>query len=242
MDKTNVARIGEMLARNSYPGRGIVAGKSADGKSAAIAYFIMGRSENSRNRVFVPDGDDLVIHPHDPSKVSDPSLIIYSPVRNYKNFVIVTNGDQTDTIYEGLSSGKSFEDSLKTRTFEPDFPNFTPRISALLEFGDSGFTYKMSILKSADDVGSACNRFTFDYSPLPGVGHFLHTYEKNGAPLPSFTGEPRSIAIPDTADGLFGEILENLDKKNGISLFVRYISLSDGRKTTRIYNKNEVRK
>ena len=181
--------LSEILAANTYPGRGIVVGLSEDKKYAVSAYFIMGRSENSRNRVFIEEGDEVIIHPFDASKVEDPSLIIYSPIRKYENKLIVTNGDQTDTVYDGLVAGKSFSEALTARCFEPDAPNFTPRISAMLTFGEGAFTYQMSILKSADAEGSACNRFTFSYAPIAGVGHFLHTYNCDGNPIPTFTGE-----------------------------------------------------
>ena len=186
--------IGALLRKNSYPGRGIIVGKSKNGKYAVTAYFIMGRSENSRNRVFDDFGDKVMIYPFDASKVEDPSLIIYAPVRNLGKQLIVTNGDQTDTIYDGLKAGKSFEEALESRCFEPDAPNYTPRISALLDFND-GFSYKMNILKSADAEGSGCNRFTYSYAPVDGVGHFLHTYKCDGNPLPSFNGEPERINI-----------------------------------------------
>ena len=168
--------LSEILSANTYPGRGIIVGLSEDKKYAVSAYFIMGRSENSRNRVFIEEGDEVIIHPFDASKVEDPSLIIYSPIRKYENNLIVTNGDQTDTVYDGLAAGKCFSKALTARCFEPDAPNFTPRISAMLTFEEASFTYQMSILKSADAEGSACNRFTFSYAPIAGVGHFLHTY------------------------------------------------------------------
>ncbi|MBQ7985992.1 MAG: inosine monophosphate cyclohydrolase, partial [Clostridia bacterium] len=173
-------KIGELIKDNSYVGRGIVIGKTEDGTKAAIAYFIMGRSENSRNRVFVEKGEEVIIHPFDASKVEDPSLIIYSPIRVFENNLIVTNGDQTDTIYDFVKEGKSFSDSLETREFEPDAPNFTPRISGMLTFDEGDFTYQMSILKSADPEGTACNRYTFEYRALSGLGHFIHTYQHDG--------------------------------------------------------------
>ena len=192
--------MGELIKDNTYVGRGIVIGKTADGKKAATAYFIMGRSENSRNRVFVEKGDEVIIYPFDESKVEDPSLIIYSPIKVIDNKLIVTNGDQTDTIYDFIKDGKCFTSALKTREFEPDAPNFTPRISGMITFDDNDFTYKMSILKSADEKGSACNRYTFDYSPIAGLGHFIHTYNHDGNPIPTFTGEPERVEIPNDID------------------------------------------
>jgi len=234
----SIQNIGENLKNNSYPGRGIVVGKSADGKYAVTAYFIMGRSENSRNRIFIENGEEVVIHPFDASKVEDPSLIIYSPIRKYGNTLIVTNGDQTDTIYDGLKAGKSFEEALRSREFEPDSPNFTPRISAALDLSDT-FTYKMSILKSADENGSACNRYTFEYSPINGLGHFIHTYNCDGNPIPTFTGEPERVAIPNDIDDFCNIIWTNLNENNKISLYVRYIDLATGEISNRMINKNK---
>ena len=234
----SIQNIGENLKNNSYPGRGIVVGKSADGKYAVTAYFIMGRSENSRNRIFIENGEEVVIHPFDASKVEDPSLIIYSPIRKYGNALIVTNGDQTDTIYDGLKVGKSFEEALRSREFEPDVPNFTPRISAELDLNDT-FTYKMSILKSADENGSACNRYTFEYSPINGLGHFIHTYNCDGNPIPTFTGEPERVAIPNDIDDFCNIIWTNLNENNKISLYVRYIDLATGEISNRMINKNK---
>ena len=196
----DIADMGDVLSENTYPGRGIVIGKTPNGRKAVFAYFIMGRSENSRNRIFIENGDDVVIHPFDASKVEDPSLIIYSPIRKLDNKLIVTNGDQTDTVYDGLVSAKSFEEALRSRCFEPDAPNFTPRISGILEFNNSDFTYKMSILKSGDAQGSVCNRYTFEYAPISGLGHFIHTYNSDGNPIPTFTGEPERIAVLDDID------------------------------------------
>ena len=230
--------LSEILAANTYPGRGIVVGLSEDKKYAVSAYFIMGRSENSRNRVFIEEGDEVIIHPFDASKVEDPSLIIYSPLRKYENKLIVTNGDQTDTVYDGLVAGKSFSEALTARCFEPDAPNFTPRISAMLTFGEGAFTYQMSILKSADAEGSACNRFTFDYAPIAGVGHFLHTYNCDGNPIPTFTGEPERIALRGDIDSLTKEIWENLNEQNKISLYVRFTELATGKTENRMINKN----
>ena len=209
-----VSDIGDLVRDNSYVGRGIVVGKSQDGKKAVFAYFIMGRSENSRNRVFIENGEEVIIHPFDASKVKDPSLIIYSPVRRAGDAVIVTNGDQTDTVFDYLMKGKTFEQALETREFEPDAPNFTPRISALLQFSGDAFTYKMSILKSADEKGSACNRYTFSYSPLNGIGHFIHTYNCDGDPIPTFTGEPERVIIPNDIDAFTRQLWDNLNEAN----------------------------
>lgn len=230
--------IGELVKNNSYVGRGIVCGKSSDGKKAVTAYFIMGRSENSRNRVFSEKGDEVIIYPFDATKVTDPSLIIYSPIRKYKNKLIVTNGNQTDTIYDFVKDGKSFEDALDTRAFEPDFPNFTPRISAMFTFAEESFTYKMSILKSGDENGSVCNRYTFSYAPVAGIGHFLHTYNCDGDPIPTFTGEPERVAIPDDIDAFTNTIWNNLNANNKISLYVRYIDIATGAVENRLINKN----
>ena len=230
--------LSEILSANTYPGRGIVVGMSADKKYAVSAYFIMGRSENSRNRVFIEEGEEVIIHPFDVSKVEDPSLIIYSPIRKDENNLIVTNGDQTDTVYDGLVAGKSFSDALTARCFEPDAPNFTPRISAMLTFADSAFTYQMSILKSADAEGSACNRYTFAYAPIAGVGHFLHTYNCDGNPIPTFTGEPERVTISGDIDAFTKEIWENLNEKNKISLYVRFTDLATGKTENRMINKN----
>ena len=234
-----IADIGELIRDNSYVGRGIVIGKSSDGKKAVTAYFIMGRSENSRNRVFIEQGDEVIIHPFDASKVEDPSLIIYAPVRQTGNKLIVTNGDQTDTIYDFIESGKTFEQALETREFEPDKPNFTPRISGMLTFDGGDFTYKMSILKSADENGSACNRYTFSYPALSGLGHFIHTYNHDGNPIPTFTGEPERVKIPDDIDEFTNTLWSNLNEQNKISLYVRYIDLESGKYEARMINKNK---
>ena len=228
--------IGSLLRKNEYPGRGIIVGKSKNGKYAVTAYFIMGRSENSRNRVFNDFGDEVMIHPFDASKVEDPSLIIYSPVKKAGKRLIVTNGDQTETVYQGLLAGKSFEEALMSREFEPDAPNFTPRISAMLDFTE-GYTYKMSILKSADEKGSACNRYTYAYEPIDGLGHFIHTYKCNGNPIPTFQGEPVRVNILNNIDAFTNKIWNSLNPDNKISLFVRYTSLASGRTNTRIINK-----
>lgn len=230
--------IGAIIRGNSYVGRGIVIGKSEDGASAVCAYFIMGRSENSRNRIFLEQGDEVVIHPFDPSKVADPSLIIYSPIRKLGEHLIVTNGDQTDTVYDGLAAGKTFEQALETRCFEPDAPNFTPRISGMLTFAGGDFAYKMSILKSADPEGSACNRFTFSYAPLRGVGHFIHTYVQDGDPIPTFVGEPERVAVPNDIDAFTRDLWDNLDEGNRISLYVRFVDLATGEVRNRMINKN----
>ncbi len=231
--------IGALVKDNSYVGRGIVVGKSADGEKAVFAYFIMGRSENSRNRIFTIEGEDVTIYPFDASKVEDPSLIIYSPVRKLGDSVIVTNGDQTDTIYDFIKDGKTFEQALETREFEPDGPNWTPRISSILEFNDGDFTYKMSILKSADPEGSECNRFTFSYKALSGTGHFIHTYNCDGNPIPTFTGEPERVAMVDDIDAFTEDIWNNLNEDNKISLYVRYTNLKDGTTEERMINKNQ---
>ena len=230
--------IGARLSGNTYPGRGIVIGKSEDGKSAAFAYFIMGRSENSRNRVFVEKDGAVFTEPHDYSKVSDPSLIIYAAIREFEDKLIVTNGDQTDTIYDALKSGGDMRSALRTREFEPDAPNLTPRISGVLDFSDGGFDYEMSILKSADAEGTACNRYFYEYKALSGVGHFIHTYVTDGNPIPTFQGEPERVSIPSDIDELTNDIWTNLDNANKISLYVRYIDLASGKSETRMINKN----
>ncbi len=235
----DINNMGALIKDNSYVGRGIVIGKSADGEKAAFAYFIMGRSENSRNRIFTENGDDVTIYPFDASKVEDPSLIIYSPVRKIGNSLIVTNGDQTDTVYDFVKEGKSFEEALETREFEPDAPNFTPRISGIMNFADDDFTYKMSILKSADAEGSACNRYTFSYKALNGLGHFIHTYNHDGNPIPTFTGEPERVEVPNDIDEFTTNIWENLNEANKISIYVRYINLKDGSVENRMINKNQ---
>ena len=207
MNVYEVKSMAQRLDGNTYPGRGIVLGVTADGKKAVSAYFIMGRSVNSRNRVFVLEGDEMRTKAFDESKLEDPSLIIYAALRELDNKLIVTNGDQTDTIYNGLKDGKCFSHALKSREFEPDAPNLTPRISGMLTFNDGDFAYKMSILKSADEIGSACNRYTVDYAPLKGLGHFIHTYICDGNPIPTFCGEPERVAIPDDIDESKHDIL-----------------------------------
>ena len=239
MNIYKIDEIGALLKDNKYPGRGIVIGKSEDGKKAAFAYFIMGRSENSRNRVFKEIDGNVFTEPFDYSKVEDPSLIIYAAIRNHENKMIVTNGDQTDTIYESLKDGGCFKKALKTREFEPDAPNFTPRISGILRFADNDFTYQMSILKSADEKGSACNRYFYEYSPLCGLGHFIHTYVCDGIPIPTFQGEPERVKISNDIDAFTNEIWENLNENNKISLYVRYVNLENGEVQNRMINKNK---
>ena len=227
------------LADNSYPGRGIVIGKSADGKYAVTAYFIMGRSVNSRNRVFVEDGEGIRTQAFDPAKLSDPSLIIYAPVRVLGNKTIVTNGDQTDTIYDGMDKQLTFEQSLRSREFEPDGPNYTPRISGIMHVEDGKYNYAMSILKSNNGNPDACNRYTFAYSnPVDGEGHFIHTYMHDANPLPSFEGEPKLVAIEGNIDSFTDMVWNNLNEENKVSLFVRFIDISTGKYETRIINKN----
>ena len=229
----------QLLSENSYPGRGIVIGKSADGERAMIANFIMGRSENSRNRVFERYEGGMRTRAFDESKLTDPSLIIYNPYLAKENVDIVTNGDQTDTIYDALVAGKTFEDALRTREFEPDAPNFTPRISGMLTYGENDFAYKLSILKSANGDGSVCNRFFFDYTARAGIGHFIHTYKCDGSPIPSFYGEPEEIALPNTAEELSALVWENLNFDNKVSLFIRTVELATGECQEFIINKNQ---
>ena len=238
MNIYEINNIGKLIKDNSYVGRGIILGKSQDAKSAVFAYFIMGRSDNSRNRIFVENGSEVIIHPFDASKVEDPSLIIYSPVRKFENNLVVTNGDQTDTVIEFLEKGESFEAALETREFEPDGPNWTPRISGMFTFADGDFTYKMNILKSADAEGTACNRFNYSYKSLAGLGHFIHTYVCDGNPIPTFQGEPERVAIPNDIDEFTNDIWTNLNDANKISLYVRYINLETGEEINRMINKN----
>ena len=237
----NIYEIKSMKDRidgNPYVGRGIVIGKSSDGKKAATAYFIMGRSANSRNRVFTVKNGEVFTEPFDASKVEDPSLIIYAAIRKFENKLIVTNGDQTDTVYDGIVTGKSFSESLESREFEPDAPNFTPRISGMLTFGENYFNYEMSILKSLDENGSDCARYTFSYPSKAGLGHFIHTYVTDGNPIPTFQGEPERVAIPDSIDEFADEIWNYLDENNKISLYVRYTDLTDGSYEEKLINKN----
>ena len=229
--------LNERLSASAYPGRGIIIGKTPDGRRAVAVYFIMGRSENSRNRVFVEKDGVVLTEPFDPAKVKDPSLIIYAAVRTNGNRLIVTNGDQTDTIDAGLGKGLTFSEALESRTFEPDGPNWTPRISGMLTFAENDFTYQMSILKSADAAGSACNRFTFAYAPIPGLGHFLHTYAADGSPLPTFRGEPEPVDIPDDLDELTDRVWNSLNEENKISLYVRSVDLETGETQSRLVNK-----
>lgn len=233
-----IKKISERLRGNDYVGRGIILGKSADGKSAVSAYFIMGRSENSRNRIFVQKDTSLYTEPFDVSKVSDPSLIIYRALASFENKLIVTNGDQTDTVYDGLKRGKSFEEALDSRCFEPDSPNFTPRISGMITFSDKDFSYKMSILKSIDEKGSDCARYCFSYPSICGLGHFIHTYAHGGEPLPTFCGEPERIFVPDDINEFANDIWLSLDNDNKISLYVRYTELSSGNISELLINKN----
>ncbi|MBQ7840044.1 MAG: IMP cyclohydrolase [Lachnospiraceae bacterium] len=237
MQKRNLA---EELKDNAYPGRGIVIGKSKDGKKAVTAYFIMGRSSNSRNRVFVKEGEGIRTQAFDPSKLEDPSLIIYAPVRVLGNKTIVTNGDQTDTIYEGMDKQLTFEQSLRSREFEPDGPNYTPRISGIMHIENGKYNYAMSILKSNNGDPSSCSRFTFAYeNPVAGEGRFIHTYMHDGNPLPSFEGEPKLVDIEGDIDSFTQMLWENLNEENKVSLFVRYIDIESGEYETRIVNKNK---
>lgn len=232
--------IAKELSSNDYPGRGIIIGKSDDGLSAVTAYFIMGRSVNSRNRVFTRDGNGLRTEAFDPSLLTDPHLIIYAPVRVLGNKLIVTNGDQTDTIYDLMDKQFTFEQALRTREFEDDAPNYTPRISGILRFEEDGFNYAMSILKSANGNPASCQRHTFTYTnPLKGEGHFIHTYMGDGNPLPSFEGEPKLIGISGNIDEFTDMLWSNLNEENKVSLFVRYVNLEDGTEETRIVNKNK---
>lgn len=228
------------LSGNSYPGRGIVIGRSKDGSCAVTAYFIMGRSENSRNRVFVEDGEGIRTQAFDPAKLVDPSLIIYAPVRVLGNKTIVTNGDQTDTIYELMDKQQTFEQALRTREFEPDAPNYTPRISGIMHVENNRYSYAMSILKSNNGDGASCNRYTFAYeNPKAGEGHFIHTYMQDGDPLPSFEGEPKLVGIDGNIDIFTKQVWDNLNEDNKVSLFVRYINITTGKYETRIINKNK---
>lgn len=228
------------LRENAYPGRGIVIGKSADGTKAVTAYFIMGRSSNSRNRVFAEDGEGIRTQAFDPSKLEDPSLIIYAPVRVLGNRTIVTNGDQTDTIYEGMDAELTFEQSLRSREFEPDGPNYTPRISGVMHVEGGKYDYAMSILKSNNGNPDCCNRYTFTYDkPVAGEGHFIHTYMHDGNPLPSFEGEPKLVDIPNDIDAFTDLVWNSLNEDNKVSLFVRFIDIATGKYETRIVNKNK---
>lgn len=232
--------IEQELKSNSYPGRGIIIGKSPDGKKAVTAYFIMGRSENSRNRVFVEDGEGIRTQAFDPSKLTDPSLIIYAPVRVLGNKTIVTNGDQTDMIYEGMDKQLTFEQSLRSREFEPDGPNYTPRISGVMHIENGNFNYAMSILKSNNGNPDSCNRYTFAYeNPVAGEAHFIHTYMHDGNPLPSFEGEPKLVEAMDNMEEFADLLWNSLNEENKVSLFVRYIDIETGNYETKIVNKNK---
>lgn len=236
----NMISLEQELQKNAYPGRGIVIGKSEDGKSAVTAYFIMGRSSNSRNRIFVEEGLGIRTEAFDPSKLEDPSLIIYAPVRVLGNKTIVTNGDQTDTIYVGMDKQLTFEQSLRSREFEPDGPNYTPRISGIMHIENETYSYAMSILKSNNGNPSACNRYTFAYeNPVAGEGHFIHTYMHDGNPLPSFEGEPKLVRIPNCIDSFTDTLWNSLNEENKVSLFVRYIDIATGDTKTKIVNKNQ---
>lgn len=236
MEKRSIA---EQLKNNAYPGRGIILGETPDGTKAVAAYFIMGRSANSRNRIFAEDGDGIRTEAFDPAKMEDPSLVIYAPVRVLGNKTIVTNGDQTDTIFEGMDKQLTFEQSLRTRDFEPDGPNYTPRISGVLHVESGAFSYALSILKSNNGDPSACNRFMFAYStPIAGEAHFIHTYMGDGNPLPSFEGEPELVDVSDDIDVYTDILWRSLNEDNKVSLFVRYINIADGAYETRIVNKN----
>ena len=233
-------KLEQELQNNPYPGRGIVIGRTEDGTKAVCAYFIMGRSENSRNRVFVEDGEGIRTKAFDPAKLVDPSLVIYAPVRVLGNCTIVTNGDQTDTIYDGISKGQTFEQALRTREFEPDAPNYTPRISGMMEIAKGTYTYTMSILKSSNEKGEGCNRYTFSYeNPAAGEGHFIHTYKENIEPLPSFEGEPKPVEIANDIEVFANGLWTSLNEENKVSLFVRFIDIQTGEYETRIFNKNK---
>jgi len=239
MDIYKINDIGELIKDNSYVGRGIVIGKTEDNKKACCAYFIMGRSANSRNRIFTVRDGEVFTEPFDASKVEDPSLIIYAAVRQFENNLIVTNGDQTDTVYDGLKDGKCFNKALSSRCFEPDGPNFTPRISGMLTFENGDFTYQMSILKSIDENGSDCARYGFSYPSKAGLGHFIHTYVCDGNPIPTFQGEPERVGIDSDIDVFTDKLWDALDKDNKISLYVRYVDLSNGEYEERLINKNK---
>ena len=240
MSISGINSIETLLSNNSYPGRGIMIGQSADGKNAMIAYFIMGRSANSRNRIFERYEGGMRTKAFDESKLEDPSLIIYNPFLERKNIDIVTNGDQTDTIYNFLEKGETFEDALRTREFEPDHPNYTPRISGInyYSFAQNTFSYKLSILKSSNGNPEVCNRYFYEYAPMKGIGHFIHTYECDGNPIPSFYGEPEMIVMPNTAEELADVVWSNLNEDNKVSLFVRTVPLDGSAPTEIIINKN----
>lgn len=231
--------IKSLINDNSYVGRGIIIGKTPDGKKAVSAYFIMGRSANSRNRIFVEKDGALCTEPYDIDRVEDPSLIIYTAVKWYKNNMIITNGDHTETVYEGLKYDRDLKTALSDREFESDTPNFTPRISGVLCFDKGDFSYEMSILKSADEMGTACNRYTYSYTPTLGIGHFIHTYECDGNPLPSFCGEPKRVLMENDIDCFADKLWTALSEENKISLFVCYTDLESGENKKIIINKNQ---
>ena len=238
MDVYEVKEFNELVEGNSYPGRGIVIGISPDGSKLVTAYFIMGRSENSRNRQFIKDGDDLMIVPFDESKVEDPSLIIYYPLRIYKDYLIVTNGDQTDTIRDYLDRQETFADALRSRSFEPDGPNWTPRISGIAWISHNKIPYyKMSILKAGDPDGIICNRYFYEFEGAPGLGHFIHTYVTDGNPIPTFQGEPKRVDIPSDINAFSEDIWNSLDSNNKISLYVRYTDIESGKYEDTLINK-----
>lgn len=240
MSISGINSIETLLSNNSYPGRGIMIGQSADGKNAMIAYFIMGRSANSRNRIFERYEGGMRTKAFDESKLEDPSLIIYNPFLEKKNIDMITNGDQTDTVYNFLEKGETFEDALRTREFEPDHPNYTPRISGInyYSFEQNTFSYKLSILKSSNGNPEVCNRYFYEYAPMKGIGHFIHTYECDGNPIPSFYGEPEMIVMPNTAEELADVVWSNLNEDNKVSLFVRTVPLDGSAPTEIIINKN----
>ncbi len=237
----NFVNIKSELEGNTYPGRGIILGMTPDGAKAAIAYFIMGRSENSRNRVFVEDGAGIRTQAFDPAKLSDPSLIIYSPVRVLDEHTVVTNGDQTDTVYDFMADGKTFEEALRTRTFEPDSPNYTPRISGIVTLSEEAFSYKLSILKSNNGNPDSVQRFFYEYAqPVAGEGHFIHTYACDGNPIPSYEGDPQGVVIEENdLDAFTKTVWEGLNADNKVSLFTRFIDLKTGKTESRIMNKNK---
>ena len=239
MDIYKINDIGELIKDNAYVGRGIVIGTTEDDTKAVTAYFIMGRSENSRNRVFTENGGEIKTEPFDASKVEDPSLIIYNAVRKLGDSLIVTTGDQTDTLYVLMSRGLSFKESLETRKFEPDAPNLTPRISGILNFKNGEFSYEMSILKSIDAEGSDCCRYTFSYPSKAGLGHFIHTYVCDGSPIPTFQGEPERVNVPNSIDEFTETLWNNLNPDNKISLYVRYTDIKTGKFEQRLINKNK---
>ena len=239
MDVYKISKIDDLIKGNPYVGRGIIIGKTPDGKKSCAAYFIMGRSANSRNRIFEEKDGVLYTVPFDATKVVDPSLIIYAAVRKYENKYIVTNGNQTDTIYEFLKNGSTFTEALKTRCFEPDAPNFTPRISGMITYDNDDFSYEMSILKSSDSIGSACSRYCFSYPALNGVGHFIHTYVTDGDPIPTFMGEPERVAVDNDIDSFTDKLWSALDENNKISLIVTYTDLVTKKEEKRIINKNK---